>query len=307
VLPLSHNYSLVDTCLLPLYHGATIVLGEMQHTEGLLALIERRRVTFLATMPAQLGEMAHGTFRSHDTSSLRMVQTGGAPLASEVHRLFREKYGLPILEGYGCSEASSTVTVMPVEGPIRPFSVGRVMPNQVLRIADDHGHNVPAGVEGEVLVKGPNVCRGYYGQPEATRTALAGGWLHTGDLGKLDAEGYLYITGRKKAMINVGGLKVYPAEVEEVLYQAEDVAEACVVAGYDPRHGETVKAYIAPAPGRTPDVERIRRHCAARLGAYKVPRSIEVRPALPRTGSGKIAVAVLQAEAMRGSGPRSAA
>jgi long-chain acyl-CoA synthetase len=297
VLPMFHNYALLDTCLLPLCLGATIAVGDHEDTEGVLGLIERRRVTFLAAMPAQLGEMACRDFaRRYDTASLRMVQTGGAPLSTEVQRKFRARYGLDILEGYGCSEASSTVTVMPVGGPVRPQSVGKPMPNQRVRVVDEDGRDVPAGQEGEVVVRGPNVFRGYHGQPEETRRALRDGWLHTGDLGRFDADGYLYITGRIKSMINVGGLKVCPAEVEEVLQQVEGVAGACVVATYHPELGEAVKAFVEPVPGRRPEVERLLRHCEARLGGYKVPRSIEVRAALPRTGTGKVAAKALQDE-----------
>jgi long-chain acyl-CoA synthetase len=303
VLPMFHNYSLVDTCLLPIWYGSTIVISDLEDTETLLALIEKHRITFLATMPSQLSEMVSLTFRrSYDTSSLRMVQTGGAPLPTEVQRKFQAKYGLPIIEGYGCSEASSTVTVMPMQGPYKPLSVGKVMPNQRLRIVDERGCDVPAGQEGEILVKGPNVCQGYYGMPMESRTALRGGWLHTGDLGKLDEEGFLYITGRKKSMINVGGFKVYPAEVEEVLYQVEGVIEACVVASRHPLYGETVKAFLEAAEGRRPSERDVIRHCEARLGGYKVPRLIEFRNSLPRTGTGKIAAKVLQAEEMSRTG-----
>jgi long-chain acyl-CoA synthetase len=296
VLPLFHNYAFVDTCLLPIWYGCTTVLGELSDTAALLEMIESHRVTFLATMPAQLGEMVEFQGRAFDTSSLRMVQTGGAPLPTHVQLRFQERYGLPIIEGYGCSEASSTVTVVPMNGPYKPLSVGKPMPNQRVRIVDEHGRDVADGQEGEILVKGPNVCRGYYGMPAASRDALRGGWLHTGDLGKFDDEGFLYITGRKKSMINVGGFKVYPAEVEEVLYQVDGVVEACVVASYDPKLGETCKAFVATRPGCRPDAARILRHCEQRLGSYKVPRKIEFRERLPRTGTGKIAAQQLQAE-----------
>jgi long-chain acyl-CoA synthetase len=294
----------VDTCLLPIWYGATIVIGDLDDTAALLALIEKHRITFLATMPAQLSEMVSLFFaREYDTRSLRMVQTGGAPLPTEVQRKFQARYGLPIIEGYGCSEASSTVTVMPMAGPYKPLSVGRVMPNQRIRIVDNQGNDVPTGQEGEILVQGPNVCQGYYGLPAESRHTLRGGWLHTGDLGKLDDEGFLYITGRLKSMINVGGFKVYPAEVEDVLYQVEGVVGACVVASYHPHFGETVKAFIESPEGRRPDPAQVIRHCEARLGNYKVPRQIEFRSTLPRTGTGKIAAKVLQAEELGLGGP----
>jgi long-chain acyl-CoA synthetase len=296
VLPLFHNYSFVDTCLLPIWYGSTVVLGDLTDTEALCGMIEQHRITFLATMPSQLGEMVERQGRRFDTSSLRMVQTGGAPLPAHVQWKFQESYGLPIIEGYGCSEASSTVTVIPMQGPYKPHSVGKPMPNQRIRIVDDAGRDLPDGQEGEILVKGPNVCRGYYGMPAESRDVLRGGWLHTGDLGKLDEEGFLYITGRKKSMINVGGFKVYPAEVEEVLYQVEGVVEACVVASYHPQLGETCKAFVATRPGCRPDVARLQQYCEQRLGSYKVPRLIEFRDRLPRTGTGKIAAKVLQAE-----------
>jgi long-chain acyl-CoA synthetase len=299
VLPMFHNYALVDTCLLPLWHGATISIGDLEDTEALLERIEKDRITFLATMPTQLSEMVSLKFsRAYVTSSLRMVQTGGAPLPTEVQRKFQARYGLPIIEGYGCSEASSTVTVIPMAGPYKPGSVGRPMPNQQVRIVDEYDHDVPAGQEGEVIIRGPNVCLGYYGLPEETRQALRGGWLHSGDLGKLDADGFLTVTGRKKSMINVGGFKVYPAEVEEVLHQVEGDVGACVVAAYHPELGRTVKAFVEAPEGQWPDEAAVLRHCKEKLGSYKVPRLIEFRNALPRTGTGKIAAKVLQAEEM---------
>jgi long-chain acyl-CoA synthetase len=297
VLPMFHNYALLDTCLLPLWHGATVVIGELEKTADLLGLIEQHRVTFLATMPSQLTEMVHLEFaREYDTGSLRMVQTGGAPLPAEVQRKFQARYGLPIIEGYGCSEASSTVTVIPVQGPYKPSSVGKPMPNQRVRIVDEDGRDVPPGRQGEVVVQGPNVCRGYYGQPAQSMQAFRDGWYHTGDLGRFDEDGFLFITGRIKSMINVGGFKVSPAEVEDVLHQLEGVRAACVVAGHLPQYGETVKAFIEPFEGQRPDEATILRHCRARLALYKVPRLIEFRTALPRTGTGKVAVKVLQAE-----------
>lgn len=296
VLPMFHNYALLDTCLLPLFLGATIVIARHGDTAELLEAVERHRVTFLATMPAQLTEMATQDFgRPFDTTSLRMVQTGGAALASAVRERFRECYGLEILEGYGCSEAASTVTVMPVDEPVRPRSVGKAMPNQQVRIVDEEGRPVGVGEEGEVVVRGPNVFRGYYGMPQLTRQTLRDGWLHTGDLGRLDAEGHLTVSGRKKSMINVGGMKVCPAEVEEVLHQIDGVRAACVVASRHPVLGETVKAFLEVPQGEL-RAEDVVRHCAERLGEWKVPRCVEVRRSLPRTGTGKVAVKALQQE-----------
>src|SRR5262249_10709795 len=145
VLPMFHNYSLVDTCLLPIWLGATIVIGDLDDTRRVMADIERRRITFLATMPAQLAEILKGDFAEFANRSVPMVQTGGAPLPTEVQRKFQEKFGLSILEGYGCSEASSTVTVMPSGGPVKPLSVGQVMFNQRIRIVDDEDRDVAQG------------------------------------------------------------------------------------------------------------------------------------------------------------------
>src|SRR5262249_6897898 len=157
----------------------------------------------------------------------------------------------------------------------RVGTVGKSMPNQEVRIVDEDGLPVGAGEEGEVVVRGPNVFRGYYGLPDETRRALRDGWLHTGDLGRLDAGGHLTISGRKKAMINVGGMKVSPAEVEEVLHQIEGVRAACVVAGHHPVLGEVVKAFVeAPEGGLS--AEEVIRHCSGRLGEWKVPRFVVV-------------------------------
>lgn len=295
VLPMWHNYSITDCCLLPLLLGSTIVIGQDLSTGQTLELIKKHGITFLATVPSQLNEMAYWE-QDFDTKSLRMVQTGGAALPPEIRAKFERKYGLPIIEGYGLSEASATVTVNPMEGPYKTGSVGKVLPNQQIRIVDDRKQDLPPDTTGEIIVKGPNIMRGYYNLPEASAATLTNGWLHTGDLGYLDRDGYLFITGRKKEMINVGGFNVYPREIENVLYMLDGIMDVCIIKTWDPTFGEAVKALIVKKPDSKIHEAAIIMHCRENLAEYKVPRQIEFRSSLPKTGSGKIIRDVLQKE-----------
>lgn len=170
------------------------------------------------------------------------------------------------------------------------------MPNQQIRIVDELKQDLPPETTGEIVVRGPNIMRGYYNLPEATAATLVNGWLHTGDLGYLDRDGYLFITGRKKDMINVGGSNVYPCEIENVIYMLDDILDVCVVKTWDPAFGEGVKALIVKKPGSNIHEKSILIHCRENLADYKIPRQIEFRSSLPKTGSGKIQQEVLQKE-----------
>jgi long-chain acyl-CoA synthetase len=193
-----------------------------------------------------------------------------------------------LLEGYGLSEASPVVSVNPLEGVRKVGSVGLPIPQVQVKIVDAEGNDLPMGQEGEIAVKGPNVMLGYYRLPEATQSVLRDGWLLTGDIGKLDEDGYLYILDRKKDMLLVRGINVYPREIEEVLLSHPQIVECAVIGVKDEQRGEVPKAFIVLKEGTALTEREIRRYCMERLARYKIPRYIEFRKSLPKTPTGKI-------------------
>ena len=222
--------------------------------EGVLETIQQYRVQSMSAVPTMFVYLLHypdaGRF---DTSSMRLWGSGAAPLPVEIVEPFETKFGGRILEGYGLTEASPVVSAHRLSGVRKLGSVGQPIPGVEVGILDDDDRALPAGEVGEVCVRGPNVMQGYYRLPDETAQALRNGWLHTGDMGRLDADGYLYIVERKKDLIIRGGFNVYPREVEEVLYAHPAVAEAAVVGMRDPLMGEEVLAFVALKPGATVD------------------------------------------------------
>jgi long-chain acyl-CoA synthetase len=206
----------------------------------------------------------------------------------EVMRAFEQKYDVKILEGYGLSETSPVATFNTLAKERKPGSIGEPIYGCDVRIFDPDDRELPAPEVGELVIRGYNVMKGYYKRPEATREAFRNGWFHTGDLGRKDADGFLYIVDRKKDMIIRGGFNVYPREVEEVLYGHPAVAEAAVIGVPDPEYGEEVKAYVALKTPGAVSADEIRAYCKERLAASKYPRVIEVLAALPKGSTGKI-------------------
>jgi len=192
------------------------------------------------------------------------------------------------VEGYGLSEGTCASTINPVSGIRKAGTVGLPFPGQDLRIVDPDGNEVPQGEPGEVVVRGPNVMRGYLGRPADTAAVIVDGWLHTGDIGKVDADGYLSLVGRFKEMIIRGGENIYPKEIEDVLAADPAVLEAAVIGVPDDTWGEVVVAFVQPRPGSTIDVEELKRRCAESLSGYKRPKTIHVLEALPKNAVGKL-------------------
>ncbi|MCR4425388.1 MAG: long-chain fatty acid--CoA ligase [Firmicutes bacterium] len=303
VLPMFHTFAATVCMNMPLLTGGTIVIMDQFVPAGVLRLIEQHRVTVFAGVPAMyvaLNNARDG--RGRDLGSLRACVAGGAALPMDVFRQFEERFGVRIVEGYGLSEAAPVVSVNPACGPVRPGSVGLPIPGVRVRVVDEAGRDVPPGEVGEILVQGPNVMIGYYGLDLETREAMLGGWLRTGDLGRVDGDGYLYIVDRKKDLINVGGYKVYPREVEETLYRHPTVMEAVAVGRPDPARGEVVVAHVALGPGAQVSSRDLIAFCRRHLANYKVPVEIMFRESLPKTGSGKLARRLLREE----SGPAAA-
>jgi long-chain acyl-CoA synthetase len=208
----------------------------------------------------------------------------------EVIKDFEAKTGSQICEGYGLSETSPVATTNPYKGKTKVGSIGLPMPDTDLKIVDlaDGTKELPVGEAGEILIKGPQVTNGYYKMPDETAKTLQDGWLYTGDIGKMDEEGYFYIVDRKKDMVIAGGYNIYPREIDEVLFEHPKILEACAVGIPDPYRGETIKAFVVLKPGETLTGEEVIKYCAEKLAKYKVPKSVEFMTALPKSGVGKI-------------------
>ena len=220
---------------------------------------------------------------------VRLCVSGAAPLPGEILREFVAKVpGVPLLEGYGLSEASPVVTLNPVIGVQKPGSIGVPIPNVEVSVQDDHGNALAPGATGEICVRGPNVMQGYWNQPEETARTIVNGWLRTGDVGHRDVDGYFYITDRKKDMLLVNGINVYPREIEEVIYQYPGVKEAAVVGIHDPRKGEMPVAFVVHQEGFTWDERLFFAFLKEKLADYKVPRRVVPLVSLPRTATGKV-------------------
>jgi long-chain acyl-CoA synthetase len=290
-LPFFHVYGMTVAMNYGLYSGYKIVLLPRPEIHAVVEAIEKHGVTHFPGVPTLY--VAFNNFpgiEKRNVKSIRICLSGAAPLPVEVAKRFEEITGARLLEGYGLSEASPVTHSNPVLGPIKKGSIGMPLPSVEAKVVDEEGKEVPLGEVGELIVKGPNVMKGYWNRPEETQKALKDGWLFTGDLARMDEDGYFYIVDRKKDMIIAGGYNIYPREVEEVLYGHEAVQEAAVVGVPDPYRGETVAAFIVlKGDYRGKVMEKdIEAFCRENLAAYKVPRIIQFRDSLPKSSVGKI-------------------
>jgi long-chain acyl-CoA synthetase len=300
-IPFFHIYALTVALLWGLSDGATIVIQTRPDVEELLKLIDRYHPTQFPGVPALYAALNRSPgIEKHHLRSLKFCLSGSAPLPLEVARRFEELTGARLCEGYGLSETSPVTHVNPVEGERKAGSIGIPLPNTDQRVVDAETgtRGVPVGEVGELSVRGPQVMLGYYRQPEETAAVLRDGWFRTGDLARLDADGYAYIVDRKKDIVIVGGFKVYPREVEEVLYQHPSVAEAAAIGVPDREHGEVIKAFVVPKAGANPSADELIQFVRVRIAHYKAPRYVEFRASLPRTGVQKVLRRVLRDESL---------
>ncbi len=248
----------------------------------------------IGAITAFIALMNHPAASSRSFASFRQLYSGGAPVPPAVVEAFRDKFGLYIHNGYGMTETTSPSHVVPFgrEAPVDPASgslaIGVPVFNTESWIAGDDGQPLPPGEIGEIVVRGPQVVPGYWQRPEETKTAIREGWLFTGDVGFMDEAGWFYLVDRKKDMINAAGFKVWPREVEDVLYTHPAIREAAVIGVPDPYRGETVKAVVSLKPGMSVSAEELIAFCKSRMAAYKYPRIVEIRDELPKTSTGKI-------------------
>ncbi len=287
LLPMFHSFMLCVGVFLPMLVGGSMLLIKSVHPPKNVVLeILRRRATILPAVPQFFRTLA-GAGAPEDFP-LRLCISGGAPLPGEILREFSAKMPIPLIEGYGLSEASPVVSLNPIAGPWKAGSIGVPIPGVDVTVQDDDGNVLPTGGTGEICVRGGNVMLGYWNKPDETAKAIRQGWLLTGDVGHRDADGYFYITDRKKDMLLVNGINVYPREIEEILYQFAGVKEAAVIGVPDARRGEQPLAFVSVRDGVTLEEKALLQFVRGKLADYKVPKRVVFLPALPRNATGKI-------------------
>ena len=288
VLPLAHIYGfgIMNGMFLL---GSSVVIFSKFDAEEVFKVIEKYKVKSFAAVPAMVHAMLyHPNAEQYDLSSLETVGSGSAALAVSLRHKFTERFGAEVRDAYGLSEASPGVASQRNNMPIKEGSVGVPMPGVKIKIVDEQGQELPVGEVGELLVQGDNVTPGYFKNEEATKKALQNGWLHTGDMAKVDDEGYLYIVDRKKDLIIRGGFNIYPRDLEELLVKHEAVLEAAVIGVPSERMGEEILSCIVKKAGANVSESELIEYCQKNLAKYKTPRYIEFIDELPRNGVGKI-------------------
>jgi long-chain acyl-CoA synthetase len=288
-LPLFHSFGQTCTMNAAIYGGATITLLPRFDPGRALEIIARDRCTVFEGVPTMYGALLnHPGREDYDVSCLRVCASGGASMPVEVLRGFEDAFGCKVLEGYGLSETSPVASFNHPDRERKPGSIGTPIAGVEMKVVDDDGQEVPTGEIGEILIKGHNVMKGYLNQPEATAEAIKDGWFATGDMAKVDEDGYFFIVDRKKELIIRGGYNVYPREVEEVLYEHPAVREAAVVGVPHAELGEEVGAAIALKEGADADPEEIKAFVKEQVAAYKYPRKVWLVDDLPKGPTGKI-------------------
>ncbi|MDR0136347.1 fatty acid--CoA ligase family protein [Metabacillus idriensis] len=287
-LPMFHVFCLTVSLNAPLISGATLLIVPRFSPAEIFKLIKTYEATVFAGVPTMYNFLLqHAAGDADDLQSLRLCISGGASMPVALLKGFEQKFKVVISEGYGLSEASPVTCFNPLDRPRKAGSIGTNILNVENKVVNELGEEVPHGQVGELIVKGPNVMKGYYKMPEETAHTIRNGWLYTGDLATMDEEGYFTIVDRKKDMVIVGGYNVYPREVEEVLYNHSGVVEVAVVGVPDPNQGEAVKCFVV-LKDQSLTEEGLKAYCREHLAKYKVPSSIEFLEELPKNTTGKI-------------------
>jgi long-chain acyl-CoA synthetase len=299
VLPFFHVYGMTVTMNEAIYLAATIILLPRFQVDDCLEAINQYQPTRFPGVPTMyIGIINHPRVKEYNISSIKVCSSGSAPLPVEALKKFEELTGGKISEGYGLTEASPVTHANPFSGKRKVGSIGLPRPDTDAKVVDlETGEkDLPPGEEGELCIRGPQVMRGYWNRPEETARSLRNGWLYTGDIARMDEEGYFYIVDRKKDMIICGGFNVYPREVEEALYLHPKILEAAVLGVPDPYRGETVKAFVVLKRGQKATGEEIIEFCRQNLARFKVPTQVEFRKELPKSHVGKVLRKVLREE-----------
>ena len=291
-LPMYHMFGLAAILLASICKGSTVVIvpGTGLSIGALMKAIERERGTIFMGVPyiyALAIDIAEKEGKKNDLSSLRLCVSGGAPLPIDIIHRFKQHYGFTLVNIWGQTEAVCHITCPPADGTGKLGSVGISLSGWEMKIVDDEGRELPLNQSGEIIVRGP-IMQGYYNNPQATARVIKDGWLYTGDIGKVDEDGELFILGRKKEMIIAKGQNIYPSDIEDVLYTHPKVAEAAVMGIPDELRGEMVRAVISLKAGEVATEQEIKRFCLERIANYKVPKQVIFLDSLPKTATGKI-------------------
>ena len=303
IMPLFHTNGIVNTTVGPLLAGASIALRPRFDVADFWPAVARFRPTYFTAVPTVYSRLLAAPDPGLDRSSLRFVRCGSAPMPVELQERVEAWLGVPVVISYGLAEGTCTSTMNPVSGRRKVGSVGLPLSGQEVRIHDEAGRELPAGAVGEVCIRGGTVMRGYLNRPEETAAVLRDGWLRSGDLGYVDADGYLFLTDRKKDIIIRGGENISAREVEDVIYRHPAVLEAAVVGMPDPDLGEQPVACVVPRPGATIDAGELIEFCRERLARFKTPRRVVVLEDLPKNAVGKIVKAALRARLAEENAP----
>jgi long-chain acyl-CoA synthetase len=300
VAPFFHSYGLTVGMTSTMLNGGTMVLLPRFVVKDVIKAIERYKPEQFPGVPTMYVAINHAMEkRKADLSSVRVCISGAAPLPAAVQAKFESLTGGKLVEGYGMTETSPVTHCNPVYGEQRPGTIGLPVPNTISAIIDPATWQLlPPGETGEIVINGPQVMKGYWNRPDETALQIRNGWLRTGDIGTMDADGYFKVVDRAKDMIIAGGYNIYPRDVEEVLFSHPAVMDACVIGVPDEYRGETVRAYIVLKPGQTLTAEELTAYCRERLAPYKVPKQIVFREALPKTLIGKVLRRALRDEAL---------
>ena len=301
-LPLYHIFALGVSAVIYSVGGHNVLIPSPRPISNLKPAFEKFSFRFMIGVNTLFVALLNEEwFRNNPPKDLKVTVGGGAAVQEAVAQRWKEVTGFRLYQGYGLTETSPTVTSSPVDGPEKPGTIGIPFASTYVRIVDENGNAVPVGEQGELIVKGPQVMAGYWQRPEETAQALKDGWLYTGDIARMDEDGFFYIVDRKKDMVLVSGFNVYPTEVEDVLVKHPGVLEAGVIGVPDPATGEAVRAYVVKKDPALTE-EELREHCRKYLTAYKIPKKIIFRNELPKTPIGKVLRKDLRAEALREMG-----
>ena len=289
ILPLFHVNGIVVGTLSPLVAGGRTTIAGRFSPKTFFDRVEKTRATYFSAVPTiytMLSDLPADVVP--DTSSVRFAICGAAPASVELLEKFETRYGIPLIEGYGLSEGSCATTVNPLNGMRKAGTVGLPLPGQIIRIVGADNADVLPGEAGEVLIQGPNVMRGYLNRPEETAKTLVDGWLHTGDVGRFDEDGYLMLVDRAKDMIIRGGENIYPKEIETVVYQLPEIAEAAVIGRASAVYGEEPVLFVSLCAGADISTERIHEHARQLLSKFKLPVEVTILDQIPKNPVGKI-------------------
>ncbi|MBN1176200.1 MAG: AMP-binding protein [Dehalococcoidales bacterium] len=284
-LPMYHQFGLTSVLMASIYKGSTVAVvpGTGRSIDSFMETVERLKGTMYMGVPyiyALMINVARREGINHDLSSLRLCASGGAPLEPPIIRMFKESYGMNIIDIWGQTETVSHATVSPIDGSGKIGYTGKPMPCWEIKIFDENDNELPPGQDGEIVARGP-VMAGFYNKPEATAEIMRTGWLHTGDIGHLDEEGSLCIIGRKRRMLILKGQNIFPEDIEDILSAHPKIADVRVRGITDIVRGETVKALVKLKPGETATEQEIRQYCQGRMADYKLPRDIEFVDKIP--------------------------